>query len=91
MLAPFITRGIVSQDVMDQVLSEGVQQIVAIILAGFLFGWSFWRKIIAQLKIKIASKLPEDTSNAVISAEVDAMPTSEKIAVAFAPDKEGVK
>ena len=82
-IAPFVTRGIVSQQVLDQVLNEGTQHIVAIIIAALLFGWSAWRKIIAHLKIKIAGTFPADTPDAVLSAEVNAIPTTTKIAEAF--------
>jgi hypothetical protein len=87
LIAPFVTRGIVSQEVLDQVLGEGTQQIVAGLMMVLLFAWSSWRKVVAHIKVKIASKLPSDVPIETVNAQTALVPVSEKIAEALVPEK----
>lgn len=83
-----VTKSYIDQQVHDDLLSKGTEQIVGLLLAGFAVAWSSRAKLYEWVKLKVARDAAPNASLAQISATTDALPVSEKMSIAVAaPDE----
>jgi hypothetical protein len=59
--APLVRRGIIPQELLDRLLDEGTQQVVAGLIALGVLAWQLRVHIIAVAKVVIAAAKPEET------------------------------
>jgi hypothetical protein len=77
-----LAKGLISQELLDRLLTEGTAQILGYALVGVAILWSLRNKIIGFVKMRVALLSPPKTSAAEVDTAVSEIPLTEKIAIA---------
>lgn len=78
---------IFGKEIVDYILGDSVfSTILTAAVTGLLLLWSMRTKILVRVGLKAAIAMPPTSTLDAVREEVKATPTSEKLAVAFAPE-----
>ncbi|HYE75221.1 MAG TPA: hypothetical protein VEF04_17900 [Blastocatellia bacterium] len=80
--APLVAKGILSDELYTRLMTEGVQQILGVVIALLLLLWGMRQQIISTAKTVIAAQLPEQTSVKEVNEAAKELTFKEKVQVA---------
>lgn len=78
-----LRKGVISQDELDKLLTEGAAQLTGAIIALIAVVWSFRAQLKSYLLKHVALQVPNNTTRAEVAETVKAMPLSEKLRTAL--------
>lgn len=80
---PLVAKGIIGDDLLERLMSEGTAQIVAGVISVGVLLWSFRAKIVAWVKLRFALNAEPTASISAVESRVSAVPETTKVSMAL--------